>query len=194
MDQLKEVDAIRRHVADAIGMRVIVAGGAVRDALRGERPKDIDLFVTHWGGDPQLGDRVDSVHTCTEENMYRLFLRWEGDVDGFRVQIMQHPAAYEMQALIDCFDWNVCRFAYDGWGVVAGMKIEDVSPGKPLELHRCTFPGSTLRRGFRFSERFGMPVSRYTLQVVANAFVLHGWCISSTDAAKVLPWKPEALA
>lgn len=177
-----QVESIRRKVADAIGVNVIVAGGAVRDALMGVAPKDIDLFTTAKFDTAKLGEDFCSA-ADEEANLYKLFLRWEGDIGGQHVQIMQHPKAEFAKDLIDTFDWNVSRFAWDGTTLLEGMKLSDIRKGGLLELHRLTFPQSTLRRGYRFSERFGMAMRPDALRLICGAFLTFGWRITE-DAAE----------
>ena len=74
--------------------------------------------------------------------------------------VSPHPT---LAALIDTFDWNVSRFGFDGKAVVQEMSIADIAPGKDLKLHRVTNAPSTLRRGFRFSERFAMNIPNVDL-------------------------------
>ncbi len=71
------------------------------------------------------------------------------------VQVMATPHL-DVASLLDSFDWNVSRFAYDGAEVTDLCPVADIGHGKPLVLHKITFPASTLRRGYRFSERFQM--------------------------------------
>jgi hypothetical protein len=74
---------------------------------------------------------------------------------GFQVQVLVNPQP-TMADLIGSFDWNVCLFGYDGKEYFQGEQLENIKPGCDLKLQKVTFPLSTLRRGFRFSERFKM--------------------------------------
>ena len=182
------IECVRFKAEVWLGKPVIVAGGAIRDALMGNEPKDIDLFVVGDVNTEMFPAEVEVLRD-NDECLYRIFVRWEGDIDGHRVQIMSHPAATGMEALCDCFDWDVCRFAWDGVSTFEGMKVADIGPGKTLNLHRVTFPASTLRRGFRIEERFGMKAARSTLQLIAMQFAMYGWRIDWAEAEKVHPYK-----
>lgn len=152
-------DAMHRRLG-RVG-QVVVAGGSVRDVLMGRNPKDIDVFVL-------VGAPIEAVITTTAEALSDLdaietpewhksepFLQATVRYNGAMVQVMLSPYA-TVDALLDSFDWNVSMFAYDGQTVTQRTEVEDIAEGKPLVLHRVTFPLSTLRRGFRFSERFLM--------------------------------------
>lgn len=143
---------------------VVVAGGAVRDDLMGRAPKDFDVFVL---GVPFTDESAQAVRdTCVDvpsiealdfhksEPFLAVSLNW----NGVMVQVMCSPLT-STAALLDSFDWNVSRFAFDG-ECHALEDIGNIATGKPLRLHRVTYHQSTLRRGFRFSERFGMVFTR----------------------------------
>lgn len=141
-----------------------VAGGAVRDELMGRTPKDFDLFLL-WLGDfkfkeikEQLLPRLEGLSVkkpVVEWHKSEPYLVADLDVNGTDVQVMVNPAKSPME-LIESFDWNVCLFAKDQAGVTQLEDIANIGPGKDLKLHAVRFPLSTLRRGFRFSERFHM--------------------------------------
>jgi hypothetical protein len=140
---------------------VVLAGGCVRDYLMGRPPKDFDVFVlnNHWDEEVKADvldvlahlDKVTVPEWHVSEPYLVTTVMWQGAM----VQVMLNPAE-TMRDLIETFDWNVCLFGYDSNGVHAGMRVTDIAEGKYLELQTVTYPLSTLRRGFRFSERFLM--------------------------------------
>lgn len=136
------------------GGLAIVAGGSVRDTLMGRDPKDYDVFVIggDWREDWNSGlEIIDSPEWHkSEPNLQRTFR-----IDGRIVQVMKSESK-DVSGVLDLFDWNVSRFAFDGQDYRQLTPLDDIQPGKPLKLHRVTYPVSTLRRGFRFSERFSM--------------------------------------
>lgn len=147
---------------------VVVAGGAVRDHLMGRAPKDYDIFVLGSTWDDTLVERVRTALspfepiTTLEFHKSEPYLVTTVRHKGEMVQVMLNPAP-TVSALVDTFDWNVCLFAYDGDTVTARTNIEEIGEGYELKLQACRFPLSTLRRGFRFSERFGMTLKRETV-------------------------------
>ena len=67
-----------------------------------------------------------------------------------------HLAAQLPHHLLDTFDWNVSLFALTASGIVQREDVANIKAGGELWVQRLTYPRSTLRRGFRFSERFHM--------------------------------------
>lgn len=164
MDQLKSVFDYFHPKLESFGT-LVVAGGAVRDSLMGRKPKDYDLFVLQaketWDFSaakkemlPALSGVATSLPVISGHNS-EPYLVANLDLLGIPVQILVSPVA-SMQALVATFDWNVCLFAFDGKNYLMGEKTDNIGPGKNLWLNQVTFPLSTLRRGIRFSERFGM--------------------------------------
>lgn len=147
----------------------VVAGGAVRDSLMNKEPKDWDVFILR-GPDkwdfkaiaeqikPALSDLTKAepaVSWHLSEPYLVSNVKWKDSI----IQVLVNPAA-SMEELIATFDWNVCLFAHDGERLAQEELIENIGPGKELHLKTVTFPLSTLRRGFRFSERFKMKLLR----------------------------------
>jgi len=138
--------------------QVVIAGGAVRDWLMGREPKDYDVFVLGAPDEPELFEQVlAGLEPVTMLDFHKSepFLQGTFRFGERIVQVMATPHT-SVDALLDSFDWNVCRFAYDGSTVTDACPVESIRAGERLRLHRVTFPVSTLRRGFRFSERFSM--------------------------------------
>lgn len=160
---------------------VVIAGGAVRDTLMGRSPKDYDVFVL-LGRDfdlknmreeitPKLAD-LSPVKPKVEWHNSEPYLVATVQWQWAEVQILANPCATPLE-LMETFDWNVCLFAFDGVHH-ALESIENIGEGKTLHLQKVTFPVSTLRRGFRFSERFLMQLEYPTVlqlcrEIVDNA-------------------------
>lgn len=156
---------------------VVIAGGSVRDALLDREPKDYDLFLLDTEFRPAVigvikrmvseWPVVKTLEWHNSEPYLAVTVRW----NGFDVQIMCTPCR-TVDELLDTFDWNVCLFAFDG-RLHTRTDLSDIAEGKPLRLQTVKFPLSTLRRGFRFSERFKMTLDRMTIldlcaQVIAK--------------------------
>lgn len=154
-----------------LNKKVVVAGGAARDALleaHGAKAtiKDFDLFVLDTPYNPNT---VAEIKKCLigftpmrvwEWHKSEPYLVTTVEFGGKSVQIMASPYS-TIEELLDSFDWEISRYAYDGSYHQGGVdddevNVEGIKPGKELELHKVTYPFSTLRRGFRLSERFQM--------------------------------------
>jgi len=146
---------------------VVIAGGAVRDTLMGVEPKDYDVFIlnTDKAKDGKtIAEKLAVEFKTVEPKEYHKsepYLVETVMVGDAFVQVMASSFT-SVTELVASFDWNVCLFAYDG-EFHQRTSIEDIAPGKDLVLQKNTFPVSTLRRGFRFSERFGMKLPKDTL-------------------------------
>lgn len=155
------LDMVQAMFAKRLGHlgRVVVAGGAVRDTLRNETPKDYDVFVLNTDGLPTgtFGAALEGLEPVALLDFHNSepFLQGTYKVGAAVVRVMATPHQ-TVDALLDSFDWNVSRFAYDGADVTDLCPVSEIGHGKPLVLHKITFPASSLRRGYRFSERFQM--------------------------------------
>jgi hypothetical protein len=144
--------------------QVVIAGGSVRDALMGKPYKDIDAFILSSSGEKWrvLADRAkeklasyQSIKPIVEWHKSEPYL-----IDSIKhkfgeVQVMLRLVR-NVDELLDTFDWNVSLFAITESGVVQREDVANIAPRKELWCQRVTYPRSTLRRGFRFSERFKM--------------------------------------
>lgn len=150
--------------------RVVIGGGAVRDALMRVVPKDIDVFVL--GGD---GDKVKEVLDQQEGYADELVnpsgfvlktLVWR----NIPVQVMVHEAS-TIGELLHSFDWSVCLFAFDG-EVHSWTDTKNIVKDGTLKLHNVRRAASSLRRGYRFSERYGMHITDADLTRLCLAVLL----------------------
>lgn len=132
----------------------------MRDAIRGDQPKDIDAFVL--GVDERnrmavvadIVDRANKVWPASPTNTPEPLLVGTWWVYGVgNCQIITTPCA-SVGELLATFDWNISVFAFDG--SVHGH-IPDARP-EELQLATVTYPRSTLRRGINFSQRFGLKI------------------------------------
>jgi len=192
------LDAVYRDFAERLnGLGTLVcAGGAVRDHLRAKPAKDYDLFLLGRTLDDDLAAKIKERLGALEELKPLEFHKSEPYLvttvrsEGVDVQVMVNPAP-TLDDLLATFDWNVCLFGYDGQvcaqesidNIAPG--IDNIAPGKDLRLQKVTFPLSTLRRGFRFSERFGMRL------ICDDALRL---CRLVADGARIEPDMPALAA
>jgi hypothetical protein len=147
----------------------VIAGGAVRDTLIGREPKDYDVFVNC---SEKEAEKITShmfglkMRDVPESHKSEPFLKGTWEVDGVDVQVMWTPKT-TIEELMSGFDWNVCLFAFDGV-FHQREEVTNIAAGKSLRLVTITYPISTLRRGFRFSERFGMKLERSDLFAICK--------------------------
>lgn len=144
---------------------VVIGGGAVRDCMMSRQPKDYDIFILNTAGIETFSSVREKVKVATEK-MPKVEIKYEWHksepflIESIvtpygEVQIMARDIKTQ-EELIDTFDWNVSRFSFGRNGFVNGECVSNIGHGKDLVLHRVTYPLSTLRRGYRFSERFTM--------------------------------------
>lgn len=140
---LAELQEIWEAIPEDLRKNAVIAGGAVRDALIGRKPDDIDIFVfgkiseyvfeeycrlfdaTEW--------KVDNSYT---QDMETDIVFAEAEFREHKVQIIEAKSfGKSVEDLVAGFDWNICKFAYNN----DGLKMFD----DPANLH----PGGTLRVG-----------------------------------------------
>ncbi len=84
------------------------------------------------------------------------------DFKGARVQVMSSRFK-SLNELLESFDWNICLFGFENGKVTKHPKSALPVEFQELHLVCCTHPLSTLRRGFRFCERYRMKISNPAL-------------------------------
>lgn len=156
---------------------VMLAGGCVRDQLLGREAKDFDLFVLSDKRDfsfedikKEIGERIEGFtksEPTVEWHNSEPYLVAAVDFEGAEVQIMVNPAKTPHE-LMGSFDWSVSLFTFDGAAIVQGAPIDHIRTGGTMWLNKVTFPLSTLRRGFRFSERFKMKIKPEDIEVLCR--------------------------
>lgn len=171
--------------------RIVLAGGAVRDSLMAKEPKDWDIFILQGAGFdyaatkdkvmPILSD-LDKGIPVVAWHKSEPFLVETVKWNGAEVQVLVSPQPTK-EALVATFDWNVCLFAYDG-EYHKGESLDNIGPGKVLRLQSLTYPMSSLRRGFRFSERFEMQLERGTVEEICRRIVTDADAREAAKAAK----------
>jgi hypothetical protein len=150
---------------------VMLAGGSVRDQLLGRAPKDFDVFVS---GEFKPAD---AIAVCEDlkpidvypGHAYEPFMRGQWYWHGVEVQVMA-TSQKNLTDLIGRFDWSCSLFGYDGsWH--RGADIDHITKGGELYLNYLTYPESTLSRGFRFVNKFGMKIRRADLLTICSQIV-----------------------
>lgn len=158
---------VYRFFAPLVGPRCCVAGGAVRDELIGRQPRDYDVFCFGEFDQPAIlracgltDDEVELHQLCNEYSRHKvLTVRWRGAEVQF---VHSDDGRDDVDALLDRFDWNVCLFAYDG-AFVKRMDERQIRKGGILRLNSNNGTVRTMRRGFKFAERYGMSIGKNDL-------------------------------
>jgi hypothetical protein len=148
----------------------VIAGGAVRDALLGEPPVDYDVFIL--GVDMQYAHEIERyISDLTTVKHVRYDVpSWSCRLLDEKVDVIP-TADMSIEHLFDTFDWNVSMFAWDG-SLHQRMHHRNIRPGELLVLNEKAAqihgfsrlgPTNSLRRGFRFADRFGMILDQETI-------------------------------
>lgn len=163
---IADLNGIRGFWEKHLGVPCVIAGGAVRDVMLGQEPKDVDIFVMGEGlTDESVEDAItemvvnDAVQVDVCEGEYEgEYLVGSYTTKGYHIrQQLMVTGHKDLNSLLDSFDWNVSLFGIDTDGKpVTRMSIDAIGPGQLLKLQRVTNPFSNLARGFRFAERYGM--------------------------------------
>jgi len=187
MSQLEEIYSVFQPILASLG-QLVIAGGAVRDTLMGRTPKDYDLFILTTKREGifedvkfQLGEalrlnNLSSVDCKIEWHKSEPYLIDSVKYKGAELQIMV-SFAKDIYELVDGFDWNVSLFGYgylpkdNKVGFHTLMDVNKIKVGEYLELHKLTYPYSSLRRGYRFSERFIMRINGETIRQICAAIM-----------------------
>lgn len=196
-----ELDQLRLRLN---GRKVVLAGGCIRDLyLFGDanKIKDLDVFIldcdtsdsnTILDAIARVVYALDGDYTASADyflNRIRATNRYILNVGNINLDdTIPHPiqvitsTAKSVEELLEHFDWNICRFAYDGktfW-----------FPGwKDVALQRLTLgnnipdPYWTMRRGVLFSEKFKkLPVRLHKQDIM---MLFHMWMMC-TDGKEVV--------
>lgn len=132
----------------------VIVGGAVRDLLRGDTPRDYDVFflgasrqeLSDVFGDVPAGDKPFKRHSQ---------LIGEAYLGDKTLQLIASPGHSSLMEKLRESDWNVSAFGFDG-EIKALARLSEITPGASLRLMKVSNPVNELHRGFVFAERFGM--------------------------------------
>lgn len=156
---------------------VVIAGGAVRDTLMGKTPKDYDIFILSDGRISTFTGVAQYVREQLKNKMkLKAKVEWHKSEPFLIETILEEAGECQIMArnlqtidqLLDTFDWNVSLFAYDGKQIIQREDVKNIKIGGELWLQCCFYPRSTLRRGFRFSERFHMKFRKGTIEHICG--------------------------
>lgn len=147
---MNELDEVITTFSDVLERPVIIAGGAVRDHLRNEKPKDFDVFMLGQTWQDWEAYKVEFADKFTER--LAKFPKVESKIEWHQSE----PFLLET-ILFDGKDFTFRQEDLDG-----------IKVGEYLRLNKCTFPFSSLRRGYRFSERFTMRIHRDDINTICK--------------------------
>lgn len=168
---------MQKHGID--GENWVIAGGAIRDALLGRIPKDIDIFIL---GLPEMSeereilyDKLASLYEPENKNYLGPVLtenfipdtsiseNIDPQEQGVKIQVM-FSEYKTIEELIKSFDWNISWIGMNKDGLIHDpCDLANTINAVPLTLLNITNPFSNLRRGYRFSERYGTQIDAASL-------------------------------
>jgi hypothetical protein len=140
-----------------------IAGGAIRRTIAGlSLDSDIDFFfkdenaLNAW--EKEVTEKGASLLSRNDKN--RTYVLPTKIVDGMddkntylpelKLQAINFQYFVSPEAVIDCFDFTICQFAFDGSNVYMGdWSLYDLARNK-LVPHRVTFGVSTIRRLIKY--------------------------------------------
>lgn len=139
---------------------IILAGGAVRDALFDEEISDYDLFFTNTDNieaikDKLLSDGFSNVFTCP---LGQLFTYMKGEdfkkpEECVKVQLIVKRTYSGVYDLLYSFDFSVTFFAmHEGIVYTSKQAIKDVRK-KQLSLVNLEYPSSTINRLYKYRKK-----------------------------------------
>lgn len=162
-----------------------VAGGCFESLIRGEKPKDYDLFFRDEEAFLETLDLLTD-EELDYEDAGRLASGYEEAIDRDqiaksscrfvdlnkegkpKVQLIKTMWYPSLSHVLHSFDFTAAQVGMDNTGVVANpLAFLDISR-KRLVLNRMTFPSSTLRRMIKYTQK-GYYVCPGSLQTIAQA-------------------------
>lgn len=178
---LAELQEVFEKLPKGMQKQSCIAGGAVRDALIGRKPDDIDIFLFDNLAEyvhAQYLDETEFEDTETFEKGYG------EDDDGVyyaeatykehKVQIIEAKKfGCSVENLVENFDWNICQFAFDSQGLRCFESPEILWPGGILRARKGALnrPERAVKRGREFASRYSLTLPYGELRKIA----LHTW-------------------
>jgi hypothetical protein len=129
-----------------------VAGGACRSFVTGEEPTDYDLFLIGADGSgelkfdvlSELDEKYKRIFTCPEGLLHS----WQADFG--KIQLITPVEYGSLYTLFDSFDFELCRFAYDGSNLYYTQDAWDDVTNKKLTLLNVSYPLATMNRIYKY--------------------------------------------
>lgn len=171
--KMKRIKNLEPDILEALALnhKLILAGGAVRDALFGNEIQDYDLFLESGADVEQVkGFFIDKGYSntfkCPEGKLFTYVKRKDGGEtqvgkcdpsEHIKVQIIVKRYYYDTLDLINSFDFSVTyfgmRFEHNTLKVYTDHRaIEDVRK-KRINLVNLEYPTSTINRLHKYRAR-----------------------------------------
>lgn len=140
---------------------LLLAGGAIRDGLKGRDIVDYDFFFS----DLNYKDRVKEyfiskgfilTFACPEGKLYSLkkSVGKEEDKLYVKVQLICKRAYRDVQDLLESFDFSICQFAISDKGIITTTKQAIYDNKKMfLRLVNLTYPTATINRISKYKQK-----------------------------------------
>lgn len=152
-----------------VGMGLIdnttmLAGGALRSLFDYGVISDFDLFFKYptaaWiAKDRLLAENFKVTFQCPEGKLTTLKKEPCYEIPaGMKVQLITERWYYDPKELIDTFDINACRMAYDGQNITTCYSSIRDATKKKINLHAVSYPAATMKRIAKYIQK------GYTLQ------------------------------
>lgn len=171
---------------------IYIAGGAIRDALLGRQPKDVDMFITTEKIYSSLDiveklTGIDDLKILTYDNTIARHDYSNVDIlfKNTKIQIINRYVNYSLQNLILEFDYDICQYGYyqggdvvyttEGAKVLMSMlQIMELSPNDfldpnkwpELEFVRVNNVERNLKRGIIFEHRYKVKLNKETFKTL----------------------------
>jgi hypothetical protein len=161
VDELKEFPIIKQ-LLEIDG--VVLAGGALRDQIKGEQiAKDYDFFFTKPGAEQQAREilgksfiytRYTATFIVNNHSHLPLGLSHSNpNLNDLEIQLVFKKIYESPQEIIDQFDFRVCQFAADKNGVYFNPEAYDDLDSKRLVANNITKPIDSLNRLVKYAKK-----------------------------------------
>lgn len=147
---------------------VWIAGGAIRQWFVGEeKASDIDVFASSEEKIKEfISAKMVGAEKAASNDRLESFI-YSGQI----IQCIKYKYFATAEELIDSFDFNVCRFVWDGVNVYAAEDAIIGTLRKTLSVHKITegLEADSLRRAFKY-QRKGYTPCWGTIKALAQCF------------------------
>lgn len=174
---------------------IYIAGGAIRDALLGRQPKDVDIFICT----DYIYERSAIIKALSGFNEIQILPNYYHDetheysnidllINGKKIQLMNDCVNNTLPSLISRFDYNICQYGYykcsdevittEGAKVLmSALQVMEVSPldfldpNKYPELQLCNVTDHirSLKRGAIFEYRYKVKLTELTFNYLLKS-------------------------